>query len=663
MGIAKLKKIRIFVPTGKLEPLKEKLAELSFLHISDLNLKKDDSVFSGLAVIPGETADIDDSLQKIDRAIAGIELYGEPGAGKKTARHAVKQSEFAETLSSFSFGAAYRKLDALFSEAERINTLMDELVREKKNWEPLRFFNYPLSSLLFPGLKVRFLTVAASYAPELAGILESAAEGLLEIETVSSVKGESLLLLIYPDRIEQAVAEAVASSDAVSVTPPPINTPPSDRIREIDATIADLAAKKIDVISEIRSFSSEKTKLMIIYDYFYNLKMNKELDGKLLATERVAVLEGWIAEKNMLKLDSELRKGFSFCEAVYSDPEPGDNVPVIMENNGLTKPFSLLTLLYSVQAYDEIDPTPYVMPFFTIFYGFCMSDAAYGVTLTLLSYLGYRYLKGEAVKKFFKLFMYCGVSTFVFGILMGGWLGLSVAQAPGFLQSADGKKFIGQIFDPMKDPLVLINIALVLGFIQSFIGLVLAFAKDLKNKNYIMAWGLRLPWLVFAPSFMLIAVGFINKGLTVSYPFLMKGNLYAFGLSGIVVAIFGGWHIKSIPERIIFSILEVYGVVGFLSDVLSYLRLFALGLATGAIGAAINEVVKLFADIPVVGFAVMGVAFAVAHLANLVINCLGAFVHSLRLQFVEFFRRFFTGGGEEFRAFGKRYRYIEIIKE
>jgi len=259
--------------------------------------------------------------------------------------------------------------------------------------------------------------------------------------------------------------------------------------------------------------------------------------------------------------------------------------------------------------------------------------------------------------------MYCGVSTFVFGILMGGWLGLTPEQAPGFLKSPDGKKFIGQIFDPMNDPLVLINISLVLGFIQSFIGLVLAFAKDLKNKNFIMAWGLRLPWMIFAPSFMLIAVGFINKGLAVSYPMLMKGNLYAFGLSGIVVAIFGGWHIKSIPERLIFSVLEVYGVVGFLSDVLSYLRLFALGLATGAIGAAINEVVKLFADIPVVGFAVMGVAFTVAHLANLVINCLGAFVHSLRLQFVEFFRRFFAGGGEEFRAFRKSYRYIEIIKE
>ena len=259
-----------------------------------------------------------------------------------------------------------------------------------------------------------------------------------------------------------------------------------------------------------------------------------------------------------------------------------------------------------------------------------------------------------------RLLMYGGILTFIMGILFGGWFGLTPEQAPSFLTTMkDGKlMFIGQTFDALGNAMQILILSLSLGFIQTLFGLWLNFIHNYRSINKKEAILDNLPWaliLTVIGLFILVAAGIL--------PAILKTPVIYLLYAVVVFIIFTqGRKQSNIIAKFFSGVLSLYGLVGYMSDVLSYSRLLALGLATAIIGMAVNTIAVLANGIPYIGIIFAIIILIVGHIFNLGINALGSFIHSGRLQFVEFFGKFLEGGGAPFRPLSRESKFIQLKK-
>jgi V/A-type H+-transporting ATPase subunit I len=263
-----------------------------------------------------------------------------------------------------------------------------------------------------------------------------------------------------------------------------------------------------------------------------------------------------------------------------------------------------------------------------------------------------RKIQGD--KKLMWMLAICSVATVVAGALMGGWFGDAVQK---FIPAMEPLRQKMMLFDPMKYPLKFFALSLILGYIQIMAGLLIAFVYDLKRKLYIAALCDKLTWLIMLNS--IVAVVFAKTGKLPARLAPLFG--YAALFSAAVIFLFserkGTW-----PARLGMGFYNLFSALFYVGDVLSYLRLMALGLVTAGLAMAVNQMAELAYGLPFVGFVAAILILIAGHLFNLSINALGAFVHSLRLQYAEFFPKFFVGGGLPFKPLGKDYKHIYITK-
>lgn len=349
---------------------------------------------------------------------------------------------------------------------------------------------------------------------------------------------------------------------------------------------------------------------------------------KPLAEESVFVLAGWIPREKKQQVAAFLDQ-----EDVYyffQKPLPQDQVPVLLKNNRFAKLFEPIIKLFSLPSYMELDLTVFVAPFFTLFFGLCLSDAGYGLVIFLVSF----FLKRKAArdkKPIFSLLQILGCSTFFCGLFLGTVFGVDLSKIAGF------KKIV------LLDQNGLFNFALVLGVIQVLFGM------GVRAVNRIRQFGFAQG--VSSIGWILIVLGLV--GLSVS-----KASAYVC-YSGIIFILFFNDMSVSVPVRIGKGLWDLYGITGVFGDVLSYIRLFALGVSTSILGLVINDSASQIAGIPYVGFLVAVVFFIAFHSLNLALGSLSSFVHPLRLTFVEFYKNSdFHGGGKPFAAF----RRSETVK-
>jgi V/A-type H+-transporting ATPase subunit I len=336
------------------------------------------------------------------------------------------------------------------------------------------------------------------------------------------------------------------------------------------------------------------------------------------------------------------------------DPAEGEAPPVEIENNNYVRPFEVITRLYGMPQHFEVDPTAFLAPFFALFFGLCLTDAGYGLIILAISLYFVTKMQGD--KKLMWMLTMCAVSTVVAGALMGGWFGDAVQK---FVPALGPLREKMMWFDPMVYPLRFFTLSLILGYVQIMSGLLIAFIHDLRRKLYLGAVCDRLTWLVMLNA--IAAFAFAKAG---KLPANLSG---VFGWSALVsaVGIFlfshreGGWG-----ARLGIGFYNLFSALFYIGDVLSYLRLMALGLVTAGLAMAVNQISELAADLPLgLGYIFPVVILVVGHGFNLGINALGAFVHTLRLQYAEFFPKFFAGGGSPFEPLGKAYKHIYIRTE
>lgn len=435
-------------------------------------------------------------------------------------------------------------------------------------------------------------------------------------------------------------------------------------IKNLEQTIQ--TAQK-EVIKEV----SNLPEMQFFYDYLTNKLDKLQAQMSLSTTEKSYVFNGWIPEKEISKLKN-IEKKYATLYITYEDPTEEEDVPTLMENKKSFKPFEIVTRLYSVPKYFEIDPTPFLAPFFAVTFALCLTDAGYGLFLLLVSLFALRKVKNDQNKEFLVLFSILGFFTFGLGIMAGSFFGIDFSQFTGslaFLQEWHDKL---AIIDPLKKPMLFFGLALGLGWVQLTFGFIIKWAVSIKEKDYSTTNDVS-SWIVIMLSIAMLSI----NGLFIKEPKFQTLSLGVLGLGLLWLFLVAGKGTKNIFVRFAKGLYGLYDVISVLGDILSYARILALGLATAVIAGVANTLggmvlgkitlphagiisITIFAIIlllKIVGFLLVTLGF---HALNIAINTLGAFIHSVRLQFVEFFMKFYEGGGREFQPFKEKNKYTSI---
>lgn len=419
------------------------------------------------------------------------------------------------------------------------------------------------------------------------------------------------------------------------------------RIEEIENTITENEKVLVDL-------APARKNIEYLYDLLVTQRDRARIVGEMLSTDTVFYFDGWMPARAQEEVE-ELLKRYEFYYDIQA-PDAEEEVPVLLHNSSVATPFEAVTNMYSLPSRKDVDPTTIMAPFYFIFFGMMLSDAAYGIILSALCFFVLKKYKPEGtIYKMFKMFFYCGISTVIWGALFGGWFGDFIPVVARTLFNKEVT--IDPIwFNPMDDPMKLLVFSLILGAIHLFVGMGVQAYMYFRDGQAMDAICDIILWYV-----LLIGLTLFGVGGMIAPAMTMVGKVMSIvGAVGILVT--GGRKKKGIVGKITGGLGALYGITGYLSDLLSYSRLLALGLATGVVAQVINTLGSL-AGGGVLGAILLTFALVFGTIFNLAINALGAFVHSCRLQYVEFFGKFYTGGGREFRPFERKTKYVKIVKD
>lgn len=487
----------------------------------------------------------------------------------------------------------------------------------------------------------------------------------VSLELISSSREMSCVFLICKksegDALEFALRKLGFSAPSVVS-----NLPPGERISVLNEKIEKLRREAVSLEEKIKSYQEKMDLFMFIEDYF-SIRADKynELQ-KLVNTRHTFFLSGYAPDKDAKKLKTYLCDKYDAvveCSEIPQDEE----IPIELENNSLVRPVESVLETYSLPTRYEFDPTGIMAIFYYIFFGMMFSDAGYGIVMTIACaalILKFKAME-DGIKKSVKMFMFCGISTTFWGLMYGSFFGDAVTVIGRTFFNADWA-FPALWFDPIQgtNSMTLLMYCFLFGIIHIFFGLGIKgymYIKDGKIKDAIYDV---LSWYLFVGGGLLslLSMDILKSmtGFTLPPVFLTIGGVCA-AVGAVLILLFSGRGSTPV-KRMLKGIYGVYGVSGYLSDILSYSRLLALGLATGVIAQVFNQIGSMLGG-GVLGAIVFTLVFLIGHSLNIGINALGAYVHTNRLQFVEFFGKFYEGGGEKFAPFKINTKHYNIKED
>jgi len=433
---------------------------------------------------------------------------------------------------------------------------------------------------------------------------------------------------------------------------------PKDVLKSLKKEKTDIGKEKKQTVSHLRVFAEEQlSELLALREEIKLERARKEISKNFAKTDSTYVVNGWVLEKNENKLEtaiSGVSKDHVLCNFEIPSVNP-DDPPTYLETPKWAKSFKGLLSMFATPKYNELDPTIIMGIFFVLFFGVMLGDAGYGLTILLLSLFGYvKFSKySEMIGSFSFMGIWLGLTTTIVGFLTNSFFGDFIprfiygnSELPLYSLTIAG---IHLPAEPLKDPLMILSIALILGLIHLNVGILLGLYQSYKRRDFKEMLTERFCWIPLQ----------LGGGLLIGY-FILDWQISTtlMYVSGIMVIV--GLILLFISA----GPIGFFDITGYVGDWLSYARLLALGLATAGMALAFNVVSQLIPSmIPVVGIILLPILLIILHIVNLALQALGAGVHSLRLQYVEFFNRFYEGGGHEFAPFKLNRKYTRIEEE
>ncbi|MFH1284839.1 MAG: V-type ATP synthase subunit I [Candidatus Peregrinibacteria bacterium] len=661
MALVKLIKIRLTAATPHKEKIMELLQNTGSLDVREIEKNEGFS--------PETYTDIN-KLQKTELTHANLEFainllskYGRK-KGLLDQPMVMTTDEIEEKTKNFKFQEITDKCSELEEKLAQSQNTLSSLENDLKIYQPWKNLKICLENM--SGTQTTSViagTIKSTLFGSAIGRIHKISN-LISSDVISANKIDTRLIIVIDKELEKEIRQTLSEYKFQEVDLPAKKGLMEDYLNDLKKSAEEAGDKITRTEKELKTLSKNIDNLKIAYEYIGWEKEKFETGKKLGSTDYSFSINAWISKENLKKLEAAIEKETKEFLISEIHPEKGEAPPVVVKNSSFVSPFEAVTRIYGLPKHDEIDPTPFLATYFIIFFALCLTDAGYGIIMFIIMALALKYFKfPDGIKKLVKLLMYGGIVTFLIGALFGGWFGLTPDQVPEFLtyQTASGEKlFLFQKINALTNPIVVLILALSLGFMQLLTGVIIKFIHALKGgdmKSKLEAlmdsgtWVFMLSGIGF---FILTAAGVLPSSLGVI------GKWWVI-LATVILILTQGREKKGIIAKFFSGILSLYGLVGYMSDILSYSRLLALGLATAIIGLAVNTIVGLTMGLPYINWILVPVIFIFGHIFNLVINALGAFIHSGRLQFVEFFGKFMEGGGDEFRPFSKKTKYV-IIK-
>ncbi|MHB0945591.1 MAG: V-type ATP synthase subunit I [Sedimentisphaerales bacterium] len=659
MSIAKMQKVLIAsyrTQAGELLNALQAAGIIQILNAEQAMVSKDYPELQSSGEKPRQ---LEEKLEKLELAITFLDKYAEKKGGIIAAlapKTVIEEKRFFKIASGTDNSEFIEKIRQLQREIENIKSESETITAQVQNLLPWENFATPVEEL-------DKLNEAAAFAGFLS--LKSLADmeknyaDICVIQKIQ-IRGNSAACVVVCLRQDfQETQKALRSCDFEAANFAGLKGTVSEIIKSCRARLLGLDKNLEEKTQQAKKFSGELLELQILADDCRNLLNRHKTQLSSPHTEQTIILEGWV-KKSDLKTLNEITKRFSAVSVRQIEPSADEPVPVELENNRFVRPFETVTRLYGMPQYTNIDPTIFLAPFFAIFFGMCIADVGYG--LMLAPVLWWLTRKLQMGKLAVMMFLMCCVTIILAGLITGSWFGDTFtslipehSKAYSVLNGVREKLIL---FDPMAQPMIAIVITLAMGYFQIMFGFSIAMVNNLINKNFVGAVCDQLVWLVFLNNFSVIA---LIKFKVIPAGFMPVSIVIAI-ICAMTILLFsireGSWG-----ARIGMGAFGLFSAVFTVGDILSYVRIMALGMVGAGLGMAINVLVKMLMDIPYVGFLLGAILFVVGHTFNLAMSILGAFVHSMRLQFVEFFPKFFSSGGIDFTPMSKDYKYVMMKTE
>jgi len=665
MGVAKLKKAELYYHKSVHEQIAAVLQETGACQIistAEENNSRPAEIEALISSIEEKLADVrylnrtltphyTDPIPALDR------MLGE--------RPEATMTELEELSKNTDLKSICDTVRAVEHETGEVRLKLSEAKLNNSILSSLAFLDYPLS-IFTEGTKTLTATAGTVKPENLSGlkaalgdfsILAHDTELVIAPFNEKEKPTEIYAVVIYSRSVENEVREACSKNgfSAVEISPAFTETAKEEQ-EKVTVLINGLEIQEKELAAKMKELAdANMLTVQKLSDYYNSLAGRYNGTAKSDETETTMLTKFWLPADKAEEIKTKIEAISPEIDLTLADPEPEDEPPSLLNNGNLVRPFNLLTELYSSPTYRGIDPTPLLAPFFWIFFGMCLGDAGYAIVVFgAILYVFKKYKKiAPGVKEFIRLFLFCSVSTFIYGVISGSFFGNFIDSFLPFLIPLKNSLML---VDPMTNPMQVLGISLLLGVIHLMFGLLVAAYDKIRNKDFINAIGNDISWFLFIVGLCLFGVG---MGGMLPPHFTQIGQVMAI-LGAVIIFLYAGKEKKGIFNKIISGFLALYGSTSYLGDILSYSRLLALGFGSAVIGMVINLLGGLAADIPYVGWVVAIVVIVGGHLFSIAINILGSFVHPLRLQYVEFFGKFYSGGGEPFTPMTLSQEYINV---
>ncbi len=658
MAVSKVKKLELIAHAQCREEILKALRELGSVHISDIREllpdsepKPPDFLKTSLSRVQSKLDQVVRCSRFLDRFIPKPSLVESLLTGKLV----FTERELENCLVTFDLEGLDEECTSIENELAANESRIEKnesLIADVSLWLAL---DYPLESIRDTNTTRITLGICETRAFNSMTDELSTVSSQYHIEIVERSRTSVSMVTMYPQSLEDSIGPVLRKHGWRAVEFRGLTGRPTDIVARLREEIGELQERNRHLKGHVKDELVRARKhLLLLHDHYTQELKTLEVQQILLFTSHTFFISGWVVERRAEALRKRLGEITMGLDMKLSDPSPDDRVPILLENNAASKPFSLITELYGRPQYAEFDPTPLFAPFFVLFFGVCLGEAGYGFVLALGSYIALKKFKiHEGARKLLQILLWGGLSSMVVGLLTGGVFGIELTKLPPIF-----RKIL--LFNPTEQVVLFLYIAFLLGLIQVLFGLGVKMARDLRDRDFAAAvidQGLWMLLLVFVAP-LLFKYLFGGKVSDSIASFAGKASLVV----AIPLVLGKGRHArKLLLQPLLGLLLCLRDALGFFGDVLSYARLMALGLATSFLAMTINILAGLVLGIPYgIGYVFAVLVLIGGHSFNIAINSLGAFVHTLRLQYLEFFSKFFIGGGEPFVPFAETRAYTVV---
>ena len=651
MAISQMRQLSLLLPKELLDQLLFYLQGLESVQIHDLRQEEDwQAAFEqDLVGRPDRQLSRQDLLsrqEKLERLIADLE----PFMPKKKLLEALKEEPLELSFAALEQAGKARDEGALLEGISKQLKVLQEAkeqieadrleVAALEKWEPLELT--PQAAATFSHLGALIGTIPNTDDDALR--LTLGAHPDLKFQEVFTDDTEHGVLVFYKTGSLEDVRKILKEYGFKPFEYDHAELP-AERVAQLKANIRQQKAVADAMTKSLAASKNELDQLKVQLDYLCNLSSRQESKNQLASTQNLAALEGWIESNQVQALETCLTEQFGQSiliqvREIREDEE--DKVPTKLKNNALVEPFELVTEMYSLPKYGDKDPTPVVSLFYFVFFGMMVADIGYGLLLFVGTSLALHFLHVKlGLAKNLRFFRLLGVAVIIWGLVYGSFFGFELPFA---------------LISTSSDAMTILVISVVFGFVTVLAGLFLSGLKNIRLKDYAEAYNAGFAWVLILLGLLLLALG--NFFPSLAFAATIGQWLAIINALGILaVSIVSAKSLAGLGS----GLFNLYNVSGYVGDLVSFTRLMALGLSGASIGSAFNLIVSLFP--PVARFSIGILLFIALHLVNMFLSFLSGYVHGARLIFVEFFGKFYDGGGKPFTPLKPSEKYVQQSKK